>query len=314
VNIVSMQTGDSTARTQRTVRRALLDGAQFLRDAGIESARLDAEVLLGYVLNAERTDIYLGMESTCNDNDEKGFRELLMRRAKGEPIAYITGRKEFWSLDFVVTPDVLIPRPETELLVELSLENAMIAPARDSLKIFDIGTGSGVIAVTLAKELRAARIWAVDASATALNVAVVNARRHGVADRIRFLHGDLFDPIADLGHSFDLIVSNPPYVSSQGIPKLARDIRDWEPKMALDGGPDGLDCYRRIVDRAHKYLAPEGRVLLEIGEDQGTAVAGLFVRAEGFEAATIFQDYAGKDRVIGASKIARLDSKSFSRG
>ncbi|HWX76223.1 MAG TPA: peptide chain release factor N(5)-glutamine methyltransferase [Candidatus Acidoferrales bacterium] len=314
MNIVSMQTGDSTARTQRTVRRALLDGAQFLRDAGIESARLDAEVLLGYVLNAERTDIYLGMESTCNDNDEKGFRELLMRRAKGEPIAYITGRKEFWSLDFVVTPDVLIPRPETELLVELSLENAMIAPARDSLKIFDIGTGSGVIAVTLAKELRAARIWAVDASATALNVAVVNARRHGVADRIQFLHGDLFDPIADLGHSFDLIVSNPPYVSSQGIPKLARYIRDWEPKMALDGGPDGLDCYRRIVDRAHKYLAPEGRVLLEIGEDQSKALAELFARVGGFEAATIYQDYAGKDRVIATSKITRLDSKSFSRG
>jgi release factor glutamine methyltransferase len=314
VTIGSMQTRDSTARTERTVRRALWDGVQFLRDAGIDSARLDVEVLLGYVLNAERTDIYLDMESTLNDNDEKRFQGLLMRRVKGEPIAYITGRKEFWSLDFAVTPDVLIPRPETELLVELTLENAMIASARDSLKIFDIGTGSGAIAVTLAKELRAAQIWAVDASTAALNVAVVNARRHGVADRIQFLHGDLFEPIADLGQSFDLIVSNPPYVSSQGIPKLPRDIRDWEPKIALDGGPDGLDCYRRIVDRAHKYLAPEGRVLLEIGEDQSKAVAELFARVAGFEAATIYQDYAGKDRVIAASKMTRVDAKGFIRG
>jgi release factor glutamine methyltransferase len=310
VNIIPMQTEELTAGTQRTVRRVLMDGTQFLRDAGIESARLDAEVLLGRALDKERADIYLGMESTLNDSDEKIFRESLTRRAKGEPVAYITGHKEFWSLDFVVTPDVLIPRPETELVVELALEGAIMAATKAPLKILDIGTGSGVIAIALAKELPAAEIWAVDVSAAALNIAEVNARRHGVAERIKFLDGDLFNPIAELGRWFDVIISNPPYVLSKEIANLGREVRDWEPKMALDGGPDGLDCYRHIIGGAHTYLAPEGRVLLEIGEDQGTAVAGLFVRAEGFEAATIFQDYAGKDRVIGASKIARLDSKS----
>jgi release factor glutamine methyltransferase len=312
VNIIPMQTEELTAGTQRTVRRVLMDGTQFLRDAGIESARLDAEVLLGHALDKERADIYLGMESTLNDSDEKIFRESLTRRAKGEPVAYITGHKEFWSLDFVVTPDVLIPRPETELVVELTLKEAITTKA--ALKILDIGTGSGVIAIALAKELPAAEIWAVDVSAAALNIAEVNARRHGVAERVKFLDGDLFDPITELGHRFDVIVSNPPYVLSKEIANLGREVRDWEPKMALDGGPDGLDCYRQIIGGAHTYLAPEGRVLLEIGEDQGTAVAGLFVPAGRFGAATIFQDYAGKDRVIGASKIARLDSKSFSRG
>jgi release factor glutamine methyltransferase len=312
VNIVSMQTEELTAGTQRTVRRVLMDGTQFLRDAGIESAPLDAEVLLGHALDKERADIYLGMESTLNDSDEKIFRESLTRRARGEPVAYITGHKEFWSLDFVVTPDVLIPRPETELVVELTLKEAITTKA--ALKILDIGTGSGVIAIALAKELPAAEIWAVDVSAAALNIAEVNARRHGVAERVKFLDGDLFDPITELGHRFDVIVSNPPYILSKEIANLGREVRDWEPKMALDGGPDGLDCYRQIIGGAHTYLAPEGCVLLEIGEDQGTAVAGLFVPAGRFGAATIFQDYAGKDRVIGASKIARLDSKSFSRG
>jgi release factor glutamine methyltransferase len=309
-----MQTEKLTARTQRTVRRVLMDSTQFLRDAGIESARLDAEVLLGHALDKEKADIYLGMESTLNDSDEKIFRELLTRRAKGEPVAYITGHKEFWSLDFVVTPDVLIPRPETELVVELTLEVAIMATTKAPLKILDIGTGSGVIAIALAKELPAAEIWAVDVSAAALNIAEINAQRHGVAERIKLLDGDLFDPFTELGHRFDVIVSNPPYVLSKEIANLGREVRDWEPKMALDGGPDGLDCYRQIIGGAHTYLAPEGRVLLEIGEDQGTAVAGLFVPAGRFGAATIFQDYAGKDRVIGASKIARLDSKSFSRG
>jgi release factor glutamine methyltransferase len=309
-----MQTEELTAGTQRTVRRVLMDSTQFLRDAGIESARLDAEVLLGHAMDKEKADIYLGMESTLNDSDEKIFRKLLTRRAKGEPVAYITGHKEFWSLDFVVTPDVLIPRPETELVVELTLEVAIMATTKAPLKILDIGTGSGVIAIALAKELPAAEIWAVDVSAAALNIAEINAQRHGVAERVKFLDGDLFDPITELGHRFDVIVSNPPYVLSKEIANLGREVRDWEPKMALDGGPDGLSSYRRMIDLAHKYLAPEGRVLLEIGDDLGKAVAELFARAGGFEKATIYQDYAGKDRVIGAPKMTRLGAEGFSRG
>ena len=312
MNIISIDNQSEAApvKTERTVRQALLDGGRFLHDTGIESARLDAEVLLGYVLDMEKVEIYLCTESAFNDNRANRFRELLMRRAKGEPVAYITGRKEFWSLDFVVTPDVLIPRPETELLVELALEGTV---GKAPLKILDIGTGSGAIAITLAKELPKAQIWAVDLSAAALKIAEVNARRHSVTERIQFLHGDLFDPITELGHSFDIIVSNPPYVLTKGIATLAPEIHDWEPKLALDGGPDGLSSYRRIIERAHKYLTFEGRVLLEVGDGLGKAVAELFARAGGFGATTIYRDFAAKDRVIGALKISRL-GEGFNRG
>ncbi|HUK41219.1 MAG TPA: peptide chain release factor N(5)-glutamine methyltransferase [Candidatus Acidoferrales bacterium] len=306
-----MQTENLTANVQPTVRHALAEAAQFLTHAGIESARLDAEVLLGHALGMERAELYIRRDSALTCDDGKRFQELLARRAKSEPVAYITGHKEFWSLDLMVTPDVLIPRPETELLVELTLAQVAADSPKTPLKILDIGTGSGAVAIALAKELPTARIWAVDASAAALIIANSNARRHGVAERIRFLHGNLFDPITELGQSFDFIVSNPPYVLTKEITTLAREIHDWEPKIALDGGPDGLDYYRRIIAQTHEYLAPEGRVLLEIGAEIGAAIAELFARTGGFERTKIYQDYAGKDRVIGTSKLARVDSRNF---
>ena len=298
----------------RTSRRALMEGAKFLRAAGIESARLDAEVLLCHVLRMEKAQFYLDVDSALSIDEERRVRELLMRRAKREPLAYIIGCKEFWSLDFIVTPDVLIPRPDTELLVELTLERAKWHPRRSSLKIVDIGTGSGAIAVSLAKELPEAQIWAMDVSAAALNIASINSQRHGVSSRLRFLLGDLFAPLGEGDENFDVIVANPPYIRREELSDHPQEIRDWEPMMALDGGPDGLGTYRRIVDEARNYLAPGGHVLLEIGDGMSEAVAELFARAGSYETPSIQRDYAGKDRVIAATKMAQRDHRGLSRG
>ncbi len=288
---------------RRTLGLNLMDGSRFLSLAAIENPRLDAEVLLRHVMEIDKAQLYLRMDETIKDEAEFRFWELLERRGRREPLAYITGRKEFWSLDFSVTPDVLIPRPETELLVEVALERTrQLRNLR--LKIVDLGTGSGVIAVCLAKELPKAEISAIDLSSAALRVARANAGRHGVADRIRFLHGDLFAPLAEERERFDLIIANPPYVSSGDVAKLDPEVRDWEPIAALDGGRDGLDLYRRIATQCGDYLTATGEVLLEIADAMGEAAAQIFANTGGFEAAALWRDYAGKDRVIATRKTA----------
>ena len=312
--VMDNQAEGTTTGESRTIRCAVIDGAQLIGAAGIESARLDAEVLLCHVLKMEKAEFYFSFDSPLDLADRQKYQELLMRRAKREPLAYITARKEFWSLDFVVTPDVLIPRPETELLVELVLQRATLASRKSPLKVLDIGTGSGVIAVSLAKELPQAEIWAVDVSAAALNIAGINSRQHGVASRIQFLQGDVFGPVSGLGLIFDVIVSNPPYVRSRELSDLAPEICHWEPTTALDGGPDGLDACRRIIYGADKYLAPKGHLLLEIGDDMGKAAAELFACAGDYGTVSVYQDYAGRDRVIAATKMSRLDQQSFSHG
>src|SRR5262245_5572488 len=195
-----------------SIRGALLRGAQVLSRAGIENHRLDAEVLLRHVLDMEKEQLYVNGDAPISAGQEAQFRELLLRRLRREPAAYITGHKEFWSLDFVVTPAVLIPRPETEMLVEVVLQYARQLANGSRVKVLDIGTGSGAISVCLAKEQAAMEIVAVDISRVALDVARVNTLCHGVADRIRFLPGDLFAPLIPLLETFDLIVSNPPYI------------------------------------------------------------------------------------------------------
>jgi release factor glutamine methyltransferase len=281
----------------RTIRAAMMGGAQFLRAAGIQSARLDAEVLLRHVLDMEKTEFYLNVEAALKIEQEKCFQELLHRRAEREPLAYITGRKEFWSLDFLVNAKVLIPRPETERLVEIALKRLELAGAKT--RILDLGTGSGAVAVCLATERLAAEIWAVDISLCALDVARRNAERHGVLEKVHFLRGDLFEPI-EAGKSFHLIVSNPPYIRSDEMATLAPEVREWEPALALDGGSDGLDFYRRIIGDAHRYLEPGGSIALEIGADMGETISALFARCGGYEEASVYQDYAGSNRVIAA--------------
>jgi release factor glutamine methyltransferase len=299
-----------------SLRGALLWGAQVLSHAGLESHRLDAEVLLGHVLGMEKGQLYVNGDAPISAGHEAKFSELLLRRSRREPAAYITGHKEFWSLDFVVTPAVLIPRPETELLVEVALQSVGQLASESPVKVLDIGTGSGAISVCLAKEQAAAQIFAVDISRVALDVARLNAQRHGVADRIRFLPGDLFAPVKPQSETFDLIVSNPPYIRTGELPMLAPEIREWEPTLALDGGADGIDSYRRIIGEGHKYLAPAGAIVLEIGADMASAVADLFSRCGCYGPASVHQDYAGKDRVIAAMKLLPSDAapKSNNRG
>ncbi len=316
-----------------------------MSNAGIESARLDAEVLLCHVLGIEKAELYVHLDAAIGGEREAQYRKLLSRRAQREPIAYITGRKEFWSLEFLVTPDALIPRPETELLVELALERATGLPiefgvkggwwllrsnpphpslspvvggedkregAKESgtvvcfngkspVRILELGTGSGAIAVSLATQLPRAEICAVDISAPAIDVARLNARRHGVEERIEFLCGDLFEPAADNRNNFDLIVSNPPYVRRGDLASLAPEVREWEPITALDGGSDGRDFYRRIIPEVHDFLSDEGHVLLEIGDDMAEAVTQLFASAGRYQSVSVRRDYAGKDRVITAT-------------
>jgi release factor glutamine methyltransferase len=285
------------------LRTSLVDGAKSLASVGITSARLDAEVLMGHVLGLTREQLLAAADFALSEVQLRQYRELLQRRVEREPIAYITGRQEFWSLEFRVLPDVLIPRPESERLVEIALALARELPQFHRLQVLDIGTGSGAIAVSLAKELPAAGIRATDISPAALDIARRNATYNGVAARVRFLHGDLFDALGELAGRFDLIVSNPPYIRSAEIDALEPEVSRWEPRGALDGGADGLDFYRRIARQARDYLAPNGAVAVEVGADMGKKVSGLFTAAGYYTDVAIVQDYAGRDRVVVARMI-----------
>lgn len=289
----------------------LMRAGQFLATAGVETPQLDAEVLLCEFLKSDRTQLYLNAAVELTADHERRFKESVLRRAAREPVAYITGHKEFWSLDFAVTPDVLIPRPETELLVEVALDylrhDSRYSKITAAAQILDVGTGTGAIAIALAKELPDTLVWAVDICAAALDVARMNCCRHELENRIKFLHGDLFEPIAARTAAFDLIVSNPPYISSQEFSRLAPEIRSWEPMLALDGGEDGLHYYRRIIAQAQNYLADGGLLALELADDLAAAVSELLVRAGGYHAPSIYRDLAGRQRVIAAKTIPHND-------
>ncbi len=289
-----------------TACQALRDGAALLTAAGIESARLDVELLLAETLGVERSQLYLNGETSLDPRARERFNSLVSRRRLGEPVAYIIGRREFWSLDFVVSPAVLVPRPETELLVEVAvgLFEAESQISDRKFQILDLGTGSGAIAISLAGEIASAEVRATDISLDALKIAEINAGRHGVNARINFFSGDLFAPVEDRVEFFHLIVSNPPYVRRDAFAALPRDVREFEPRVALDGGADGLDFYRRMISQAPRYLAPRGVVALEIGADMGREIARLLAEAGCFTAARIERDYAGRDRVVVARKLA----------
>lgn len=284
-----------------TGRRALLHGARILLDVGIETSQLDAEVLLRHALSAEQWQLYANMDSPLDARQIQNFQQLIARRAGREPVAYITGHKEFWSLDFVVTRDVLIPRPETELVVEIALRHLRRNGNQEGWKALDLGTGSGVLAVCLAKECAGMQITAVDVSSPTLAVAQLNSERHRVIDRIQFLRGNLFAPVSS--DEFHLIVANPPYVRRRELAMLAPEIREWEPMTALDGGLDGLDFYRQIIGQADHYLARGGHLILEIGADMATSVAALFSAASCYAPISVYRDHAGRERVISATKL-----------
>jgi release factor glutamine methyltransferase len=278
--------------TTPTVGQALEGTRDALRRAGCDTPDLDAEVLLAHVLGQGRAWLYAHPKQRLDAVEAEAYASLVQRRMAHEPVAYLVGHKEFFGLDFAVTPAVLVPRPETELLIEAALE---LTPERRAASVVaDVGTGSGIIAVTLAVQLPGARVIATDLSPAALALAHHNAVRHGVADRVTCLQADLLAPFHEV---FDMIVANPPYLRTDEMP-IGHSPLAWEPRQALSAGPEGLQVTQRLLALAAHRLRPGGRLIVEIGAGQGHAVLDL-VRAHFAHAyAHIRPDYAGLDRVL----------------
>jgi len=281
-----------------TVGRLLTWTTDWLGARGSDAPRLDAEVLLAHVRGCPRIALYTAFDTPVADAERARFRELVKRRGEGEPVAYLVGSREFFSLPFTVTKDVLIPRPETEGLVVRSLDLVKSAAAP---RIADVGTGSGAIAVTLAKQLPRATLVATDIAPAALAVAQANAERHGVAERITFVECDLLaDPRA--AGPWDVIVSNPPYVREDEYPALPRDVRDHEPKTALVAGPTGVEIVTRLAAEAAERLAPGGWLLVEIGPSTAAAAEAALAAQAGLVPGPTLKDLAGLPRIVQARR------------
>ena len=280
-----------------TVGRLLQWTAGWLRERGSDSPRLDAEVLLAWVLSCSRIDLYTRFDEVVEDEPRTAFRELIKRRGQGEPVAYLTGSKEFFSLDFRVTPDVLVPRPETESLVVRALDLCRSLPAP---RIADVGTGSGAIAVALARHLPQAHVTAIDISPAAVAVAAANVQTHQLADRVCVCEGDLLEgrPAEEM---FDLIVSNPPYIREDEFAGLPLDVRDYEPRAALVAGPRGVEPLERLAAMSATRLVPGGWLLVEIGPP-GPSEAVLAAAAHLRPEATLPDD-AGIPRIVQACRL-----------
>jgi release factor glutamine methyltransferase len=278
--------------------RGLLDWTVgFLKQKGVESAALEARILLAFALGCKQIELFTRADEVPDEAGRARFRELIRRRVEHCPVAYLVGVKEFFKLEFEVTPAVLIPRPETEFVV---MECLRLLPRDRPARVLDLGTGSGAIAVSVAQQRPLADVTATDVSPDALAVARKNAERHNLAGRIRFLEGDLFDAVP-AGERFAFVLSNPPYIDPAEFPSLAPEVRDHEPRLALDGGPGGLAAYERIAARAGDFLEPGGRLILEIGSTQCEAVRGLLA-ARGLTAGPALPDAAGLPRVVVARK------------
>ena len=281
-----------------TIGRLLDWTTNYLGDKGAGSPRLEAQLLLAHALKCSRMALYTRFEEQPAEPDRTAFRELVQRRVKGSPVAHLVGRKEFFSLEFEVGPAVLVPRADSEWLVTecLTLAKLMSAP-----RILDVGTGSGCLAIALAQQHKTAVVTAIDISADALAVARRNAARHKLEDRVRFLEGDLFGPIPT-GERFDFILSNPPYIPTGVIPTLAAEVRDHEPRIALDGGSDGFAVIDRLLLDSPNYLEPGGHLLIEIGYDQEVSGRERFERGGGWELGKTIHDGEGRPRVLRARR------------
>lgn len=283
----------------------LADATAFLAGQGVPSPRLDAEVLLAHAMGGSRTELYLYDSLAPHQHQRDAFWHTLKRRARREPGAYITGVQEFWSLEFMVNRHVLIPRPETERVVELALELLGSYPAP---RILDLGTGSGCIAVALASQLPQARVWACDVSVEALTVARTNAAAHNVAGRITFMRADMRQRLPEgAAPTFDLIVSNPPYIAGPEFAALQAEVRDWEPRLALDGGQDGLDFYRRLLQDCPVQLRPGGWLVMEVGSTQSEAVMRMAKSQDNLSECRLSYDYAGLPRVVSVRRHSPVE-------
>jgi release factor glutamine methyltransferase len=283
-----------------TIGRLLTWTADFLKQHGADSPRLDAEVLLAHARGCPRIQLYASFDEEAPENLRTSFRELVKQRAAGKPVAYLVGKKEFYSLEFKVTPDVLIPRPETESLVMAALD-AIKQLGGNSVRICDMCTGSGCVAIAIAKQAKSAVVTAVDASPAALAVASENAVRLGVADRVTTVESDLFAQIADQ-ETFHIITANPPYVSEAEFAALASTVREYEPRSALVAGDDGMEVVRKLVSQAAGHLSSGGGLYIEISPMIATQVVELIAANPAYATSEVTKDLAGLARIVSARR------------
>jgi release factor glutamine methyltransferase len=293
-----------------TIQKLLNWVTEYLSEKGIDSPRLSAELLLCHVLTMRRIELYTQFHRHVSKEQLNTLHDLIKRAGQHEPIAYLTGKTEFYSLELDVTRDCLIPRPETELLVERAIQ--FLRTRRGSQMICDLCTGCGCIAVAIAKNFPDARVIATDISDAALNIAAQNVEKHQLKGRIELLQGDLFDPIVphldvdklvpDSDWGLDLIVCNPPYVSATEYQALDKNVKDYEPRSALLGGADGLNVYRRIIEKADQFLKDDAALMVEIGYAQGGAVKELLEQTGAFAEIKIEKDLHDNDRIAIAKK------------
>jgi release factor glutamine methyltransferase len=282
-----------------TIGRLLSWTTDFLKRKGSESPRLDAEVMLAHALKRQRVELYTHFNDEVALAARKGFRELVLKRAAGSPVAYLVGRKEFFSLTFTVSPDVLIPRPESEFVITEYLD---VTRHLDAPRCVDVGTGSGCLAIAAVRQQPRAHFLAIDICARALAVAKTNAAELGVGDRIDFRLGDGLEPLGGEG-DFDAIIANPPYIATDQIDQLEAGVKDYEPRLALDGGPSGLAMVSRLIEEAPAHLKPGGHLILEIGSAQEAQVRALIAKQPSLLLAPTVYDHAKHARVIQAARV-----------
>lgn len=282
-----------------TVLNALKKTTEFLEKKGIESARVNAEIMLAHILKCKRLQLYLSFDRPLNDNEKNLYREFLLRRINHEPVQYITGNVDFYGLDFQVNRSVLIPRPETEILVETIIKNTNV---NDETNILDIGTGSGNIAISLAKHLPNSKITAIDKSKEALKIAVKNSELNNVKERINFIENDILIDQKIFDNVFDIVVSNPPYVSKEEYNNLEPELNKYEPSIALTDFSDGTIFYNSISNQVKNFLNTNGKLFFELGAGQSKKVKE-FMEQNNFYNIQIIKDYQNHDRVIWGTLI-----------
>jgi release factor glutamine methyltransferase len=292
-----MKNRETSIENPWTILKLLKWAADYFNDNEIDDPKAAAEILLAQSLHLRRIDLYLQYDRPLDKRELSAFKVLLKRKLKREPVAYIVGQKEFWSMPFIVTRDVLIPRPETERLVEATMDIINVTGGEINTRVLELGTGSGALIISLASQKQGIDYYASDISKKALAVARQNAAMHGV-NGIHFFAGNWMDPLPAEKRCFDVIVSNPPYIPSRQIETLAPEIHRYEPLMALDGDGDGLKCLRHIVQNAWMYLKPTGWLLLEIGYDQKQDMMHIVESCGKYDQVMILKDYSGHDRVV----------------
>ena len=284
----------------------LTDAVSILKENNINTPRLDGEVILAHLLDCKRIDLILKHDEVLDKEQEREYIKRINLRAQGMPVQYITGNQEFMGLDFHVTPDVLIPRPDTEILVEEAIQEASLMDK--PLIIVEIGTGSGAIALSLAHYIKDAQVHTIDISPKAIEIARKNAKNLSLEEKVIFHQGDLLSPIKGiLDGKVDILVSNPPYIPSKDILSLQREVQFHEPSLALDGGIEGLDFYKRIIDEVLDFLSHQARLIFEIGHDQGDRVSGMIREMGIFSDIRIIKDLASLDRVVLAKDLTTED-------